>query len=162
VGFLSVILVIIYVLVCLFLIMVVLLQQGKGADLAGAFGGGGSQTSFGPRTGTNIMHRLTTVSFVLFVLLSVTLAVRSGLERGESVVAGVEEQPVAEEQATEPGIEAAGEDVEGSDAEEAAPAEAGSDGAAVPVEDPAGPVEDPAGADQAGDETTDTQGSENR
>ena len=65
----TVLLVILYVLVCLFLVMVVLLQQGKGADLAGAFGGGGSQTSFGPRGGTNIMHRMTTGVFVLFVVL---------------------------------------------------------------------------------------------
>jgi preprotein translocase subunit SecG len=74
-----------YVLVCLFLVMVVLLQQGKGADLAGAFGGGGSQTSFGPRTTTNIMHRLTTVSFVLFVVLSMSLAILSG-KRHKSVI----------------------------------------------------------------------------
>lgn len=81
----TVLLIILYVLVCLFLILVVLLQQGKGADLAGAFGGGGSQASFGPRTGTNIMHRLTTVSFVLFVVLSMTLAIISG-KRHESVM----------------------------------------------------------------------------
>ena len=65
----TILLVILYVLVCLFLILVVLLQQGKGADLAGAFGGGGSQASFGPRSGTNVMHRMTTASFVLFVVL---------------------------------------------------------------------------------------------
>jgi preprotein translocase subunit SecG len=82
---LTVLLVIFYVLVCLFLVMVVLLQQGKGADLAGAFGGGGSQTSFGPRTTTNIMHRLTTVSFVLFVVLSMSLAILSG-KRHKSVI----------------------------------------------------------------------------
>ena len=81
-----VLLVVLYVLVCVFLIMVVLLQQGKGADLAGAFGGGGSQTSFGPRSATNIMHRLTTVSFVLFVVLSVTLAIVSGKRHGSSAV----------------------------------------------------------------------------
>ncbi len=74
----TVLLVILYVLVCLFLIMVVLLQQGKGADLAGAFGGGGSQTSFGPRGTTNIMHRMTTGAFVLFVLLCLTLTILSG------------------------------------------------------------------------------------
>jgi len=81
-------LIILYVLVCLFLILVVLLQQGKGADLAGAFGGGGSQTSFGPRGTTNIMHRMTTVSFVLFVVLSMTLAILSG-KRHESVMENV-------------------------------------------------------------------------
>jgi preprotein translocase subunit SecG len=78
----TVLLVILYIFVCLFLILVVLLQQGKGADLAGAFGGGGSQTSFGPRTGTNIMHRMTTVAFVLFVVLCLALAILSGKQRG--------------------------------------------------------------------------------
>ena len=77
----TVLLVVLYVLVCLFLIMVVLLQQGKGADLAGAFGGGGSQTSFGPRGTTNIMHRMTTGAFVLFVLLCLTLTILSGKSR---------------------------------------------------------------------------------
>jgi preprotein translocase subunit SecG len=74
----TILLVILYVLVCIFLILVVLLQQGKGADLAGAFGGGGSQTSFGPRSASNIMHRMTTGSFILFVVLSLALAILSG------------------------------------------------------------------------------------
>ena len=74
----TVLLIVVYVLVCIFLILVVLLQQGKGADLAGAFGGGGSQTSFGPRARTNPMHVATTVAFVLFVVLSLSLAVISG------------------------------------------------------------------------------------
>ncbi len=85
----TVVLIILYVLVCLFLVMVVLLQQGKGADLAGAFGGGGSQTSFGPRTTTNIMHRMTTGAFILFVVLCLALAILSGKQRTsvmESVV----------------------------------------------------------------------------
>jgi preprotein translocase subunit SecG len=77
----TVLLVILYILVCLFLVMVVLLQQGKGADLAGAFGGGGSQTSFGPRGTTNIMHRMTTGAFVLFVVLCLTLTILSGKRR---------------------------------------------------------------------------------
>jgi len=77
----TVVLIVLYVLVCLFLVMVVLLQQGKGADLAGAFGGGGSQTSFGPRTTTNIMHRMTTGAFVLFVVLCLALAILSGKQR---------------------------------------------------------------------------------
>jgi len=85
--------VIVYVLVCIFLILVVLLQQGKGADLAGAFGGGGSQTSFGPRAGTNLMHRMTTVSFVLFVVLSMSLAVMSGKRHGRSAMDAVDTTP---------------------------------------------------------------------
>ena len=94
----TVLLVILYVLVCIFLVLVVLLQQGKGADLAGAFGGGGSQTSFGPRSASNIMHRMTTVSFVLFVVLSLALAILSG-KQGTSVMETVEVPvvPVVEE-----------------------------------------------------------------
>jgi preprotein translocase subunit SecG len=101
----TVVLIILYVLVCLFLVMVVLLQQGKGADLAGAFGGGGSQTSFGPRTTTNIMHRMTTGAFVLFVVLCLALAILSGKQRTsvmESVVVPADASaPVA------PGLEPA-------------------------------------------------------
>jgi len=85
----TVLLVVLYVLVCIFLVLVVLLQQGKGADLAGAFGGGGSQTSFGPRSASNIMHRMTTVFFILFVVLSLALAILSG-KQGTSVMEAVE------------------------------------------------------------------------
>ena len=70
-----VLLVILHVLISLFLILVVLLQQGKGADLQGAFGGGGSQTAFGARGATTLLHKLTTWFFVLFVVTSLTLAV---------------------------------------------------------------------------------------
>lgn len=64
-----------HVIVCLFLIGVVLLQQGRSADLAGAFGGQGSQTAFGPRAAANVLTRLTTWSAVIFLLTSVTLTV---------------------------------------------------------------------------------------
>jgi preprotein translocase subunit SecG len=70
-----VILVIIHVIVSLFLILVVLVQQGKGADLAGAFGGGGSQTAFGARGATTLLHKLTTGFFIAFVVTSMTLAI---------------------------------------------------------------------------------------
>ena len=68
-------LVVIYVIICFFLILVVLLQQGKGADIAGAFGGGGSQTAFGARGATTFLHKLTTGAFVGFIVLSIILAI---------------------------------------------------------------------------------------
>jgi len=64
-----------HVIVCLFLIGVVLLQQGRSADLAGAFGGQGSQTAFGPRAAANVLTRLTTWSAVIFMLTSISLTV---------------------------------------------------------------------------------------
>jgi preprotein translocase subunit SecG len=70
-----VLLVILHVLISLFLILVVLVQQGKGADLAGAFGGGGSQTAFGARGATTLLHKLTTGFFIAFVVTSLALAV---------------------------------------------------------------------------------------
>ena len=68
-------LVILHVIVCLFLVGVVLLQQGKSADLAGAFGGQGSQTAFGPRGAANLLTRLTTWSAIIFMLTSIGLTV---------------------------------------------------------------------------------------
>jgi preprotein translocase subunit SecG len=66
---------ILHVLVCLFLIVVVLLQSGKAADLAGAFGGMGSQTAFGPRGSATILSKATTISAALFMLTSLSLAI---------------------------------------------------------------------------------------
>lgn len=64
-----------HVLVSLFLIGVVLLQQGKSADLAGAFGGQGSQTAFGPRGAANLLTKLTTWSAILFTCTSISLTI---------------------------------------------------------------------------------------
>ena len=66
-----ILLVILHILICVFLIGVVLLQQGKSADLAGAFGGQGSQTAFGPRGAANLLTKLTTWSAVAFMLTSI-------------------------------------------------------------------------------------------
>jgi len=70
-----ILLTIIHVVVCLFLIGVILLQQGKSADLAGAFGGQGSQTAFGPRGAANLLTKLTTWCAVVFMLTSISLFV---------------------------------------------------------------------------------------
>ena len=65
----------IHVIVCVFLIIVVLLQSGKAADLAGAFGGMGSQTAFGPRGSATLLSKATTISAVLFMITSLSLSI---------------------------------------------------------------------------------------
>ena len=89
-------LVTIHVIVCLFLIGVVLLQQGKSADLAGAFGGQGSQTAFGPRGAANLLTKLTTWGAIIFMVLSITLTVMLSRTSGEhSVLSGAATQQTA-------------------------------------------------------------------
>ncbi|MBZ5594923.1 MAG: preprotein translocase subunit SecG [Acidobacteriia bacterium] len=70
-----IILTIIHVLVCLFLTIVVLLQSGKAADLAGAFGGMGSQTAFGPRGSATLLSKATTLSAIVFMCTSLALSI---------------------------------------------------------------------------------------
>src|SRR5271170_7783209 len=70
-----VLLTIIHVIVCLFLIVVVLLQSGKAADLAGAFGGMGSQTVFGPRGSATVLSKATTIAAALFMVTSLSLSI---------------------------------------------------------------------------------------
>ena len=65
--------VVLHVIACLFLIGVVLLQQGKSQDLASAFGGGGTQTAFGPRGSANVLSRATTILAALFMVTSLAL-----------------------------------------------------------------------------------------
>jgi preprotein translocase subunit SecG len=86
-------LVIIHVIVCVFLIGVVLLQQGKSADLAGAFGGQGSQTAFGPRGAANLLTKHTTWGAILFMVVSLTLTILLARNSGEhSVLTGTPAQ----------------------------------------------------------------------
>jgi preprotein translocase subunit SecG len=63
-----------HLIACFFLIGVVLLQQGKGGDLASAFGGGGTQTAFGPRGSANVLSRGTTVLAAVFMVTSLALS----------------------------------------------------------------------------------------
>jgi preprotein translocase subunit SecG len=65
----------IHVIVCLLLTVIILLQQGKSADLAAAFGGQGSQTAFGPRSAANLLTRATTWLAVIFAITSISLTV---------------------------------------------------------------------------------------
>ncbi|WP_035350433.1 preprotein translocase subunit SecG [Edaphobacter aggregans] len=81
-----IVLVILHVLVAFFLIGVVLLQQGKSADLAAAFGGQGSQTAFGPRGAANLLTRLTTYSAIVFMLTSVGLTILMSRASADSSV----------------------------------------------------------------------------
>jgi preprotein translocase subunit SecG len=70
-----ILLTIIHIAVCLFLIIVVLLQSGKSGDIAAAFGGMGSQTAFGPRGAATVLSRATTWSAIIFMVTSITLSV---------------------------------------------------------------------------------------
>ena len=74
-----------HIIVCVFLVIVVLLQSGKAADLAGAFGGMGSQTAFGPRGAATVLSKATTIAAALFMVTSLTLAVLATKHAGGSV-----------------------------------------------------------------------------
>ena len=69
-----------HVLLCFILIVVILLQSGSAADLAGAFGGAGSQTAFGPRSAATFLTKATTWCAIMFMLTSATLSLRSSRE----------------------------------------------------------------------------------
>jgi preprotein translocase subunit SecG len=77
-----------FVLNCLVLVIVVLLQSGKAADLAGAFGGAGSQTAFGPRGAATVLSQATTWCAVMFMICALALVVRvdRGVESGPSIL----------------------------------------------------------------------------
>ncbi|MGB2665601.1 MAG: preprotein translocase subunit SecG [Candidatus Acidiferrum sp.] len=77
-----------FVMNCLVLIIVVLLQSGKAADLAGAFGGAGSQTAFGPRGAASVLSQATTWCAVMFMVCALALVVRvdRGVDSGGSIL----------------------------------------------------------------------------
>ncbi|MEM8930536.1 MAG: preprotein translocase subunit SecG, partial [Acidobacteriota bacterium] len=125
-----------HVLICFFLIAVVLLQQGKGADLS-VFGGGGTQTAFGARGAATVLHKLSVGSFIAFIVTTLAIGVVQG-DRSSSLIENLPEQtaPVDE-------------------ADDAATEEADEAGALEPGEaDEAGALE-PAATDDATDGTTD-------
>lgn len=82
----SLVIIVIHVIVCIALIMIVLLQTGKGADMGAAFGGGSSQTLFGSTGASTFLSKATTAAAILFMLTSLILAYMSGNKTGKSIV----------------------------------------------------------------------------
>lgn len=82
----SLFIIVIHVIVCIALIMIVLLQTGKGADMGAAFGGGSSQTLFGSTGASTFLSKATTAAAILFMLTSLILAYMSGNKTGKSIV----------------------------------------------------------------------------
>ncbi len=93
----STLILIIHIIVCLTLIIAILLQSGKSADLAGAFGGMGSQSVFGPRGAATILAKISTICAVLFMITSLGLWILSA--QGERSVVSGEQAPVEEKAA---------------------------------------------------------------
>jgi preprotein translocase subunit SecG len=92
-----------FILNCLVLIIVVLLQSGKAADLAGAFGGAGSQTAFGPRGAANVLSKATTWCAVMFMLCAMAMVLRTdkAVGAGSSILEKVS-KPAPKPAATTP------------------------------------------------------------
>ncbi len=75
-----------HVVVCIILILVVLLQSGKGADLAGAFGGGATQTAFGSRGPASFLSKLTTAAAIVFMVTCLGLSLTSTKQQATSIM----------------------------------------------------------------------------
>ena len=90
----------VHVIVCAVLILVVLLQHGKSADIAATFGGAGSQTAFGPRGTATLLSRVTTWCAVIFMLTSISLTIFVSKKHSSSVMENVKGAPTAPAQST--------------------------------------------------------------
>ena len=77
---------VLYILACLTMMLVVYLQQGKGGDIAAAFGGGSSQAAFGARAGATVLSRATAICAILFMVGALALGIIG--KRGPSSVLG--------------------------------------------------------------------------
>jgi preprotein translocase subunit SecG len=92
---------VVHIIVCLFLIIVVLLQSGKSGDIAAAFGGMGSQTAFGPRGAATVLSKATTWSAVIFMVTSLTLSIFATRRGGpKSVLQGLNPSQTKSQPAT--------------------------------------------------------------
>ena len=146
-----------HVVAALVMIIVVLLQQGKGADIGAAFGAGSSQTLFGSRGAGNFLTKMTTAFVVIFMGTSIAL---SYLTAPRSVLEGIDIPPAAETPATEPATDGSGDTPSGFETVPAPEGEkAPESGAATPAnpeapafeEAPAPPTPEPAPAPSGSD-----------
>ncbi len=92
----SLIVIVIHIIVCIALIMIVLLQTGKGADMGAAFGGGGSNTLFGATGAATFLSKMTTAAAIVFMITSLSLAYMASNRGGSSIL---DEQPSVEQTA---------------------------------------------------------------
>jgi preprotein translocase subunit SecG len=90
-----------FVLVCLILSLVILLQQGRGGDIASAFGGSSSQAAFGARSGATLLTKATSIAAALFMILALVLSI-IGQRGTSSVVSGTPAPPPAAKPAALP------------------------------------------------------------
>jgi preprotein translocase subunit SecG len=102
----SFVLVTLHVMVCFVLVIVIMLQSGNAADLAGAFGGAGSQTAFGPRGAASFLSRATTWCAIVFMMTSLTLSVKRAPADAVSTTGSVLEQTQKPAPAQKPGTPA--------------------------------------------------------
>src|SRR3954453_17113995 len=82
----AILITIVHIFVCLFLIVVVLLQSGQSGDIAAAFGGTGSQTAFGPRGAATVLTKATTWCAIIFMVTSITLSIAASRKTGPKSV----------------------------------------------------------------------------
>ena len=148
----------IHIIVCVALILIVLLQTGKGADMGAVFGGGSSQTLFGSSGASTFLTKMTTAAAVIFMLTSLSLAYFSGQRTTSSVMPASTPAPAEESGAQAPGqmkdagaVESKGEGVTGTAGPDAASQGRDMTGSPVPTEKGATSVGRPAGGgDEAG------------
>lgn len=98
-----------HVVLCILLVLIILLQPGKGGDVGAAFGGGGGSTMFGPRGPAGLLARATTIVAVLFMVTSITLSMKSS--RSEHRAGSLEEEMELLQREIEAEREGGGEDL---------------------------------------------------
>ena len=102
----SIFLIVIHIIVCIALILIVLLQTGKGSDMGAAFGGGSSHTVFGSSGASTFLSKATTVAAVVFMITSLGLAYKSGHKTGDSILMETAPAPIEQKAVTENPIDA--------------------------------------------------------